>query len=120
MYLSLQYFIITTQNTQYHISNTHLADREVKSILKTRSGDIIALCNTNEDWAPRSKRGAIYDIENEEHTYFIKFENKRINISVENSLTSKHLIARDFSSQNNVLLNLPDEVISNKRVQFER
>jgi hypothetical protein len=97
-----------------------LADREVTLVLKTRSGDILALCNPEEDWTPKSKKSAIYEIENGIHRYYIKIENREIAICIDTLLKGKFLIARDDGSDENFLLTLSEEVVSHKRIYFQR
>lgn len=85
-----------------------MADRPVRKTGKDKDGDITSLCNTGSDWSPRSKKDAIYDIENKVHTYYVPWTSGRTEITVVNGGTGKYLrTVRDGSTGNN-LDELPD------------
>jgi hypothetical protein len=85
-----------------------MADRPVRKTGKNSDGDITSLCNDGSDWSPRSKAGAISDIENGTHTYHVPWTSGRTEIYVVNGPTGKYLrTVRDNSSGNN-LDELPD------------
>ena len=48
-----------------------MARRQVTRTKKDSDGDILALCNPSENWSPRSKNDAIYDIESNNHSYYV-------------------------------------------------
>ncbi|MFC2103569.1 DUF3892 domain-containing protein [Bacteroidota bacterium] len=97
-----------------------MADRQVTSILKTSGGDILALCNQDENWARRSKKDAIYDIENGIHRYYIKIKNREIAVWIDTLLNGKYLVASEDGSDDNFLLTLSEEVVNHKRIYFQR
>jgi len=59
-----------------------MADRRVTRSGKDKDGDITALCNPGEWWSPRSKNGAIVDIETGVHTYFVDRAGHRTDVHV--------------------------------------
>ena len=81
-----------------------MADRRVKATQKNADGDILGLCNTGQAWSPRSKQGAISDIETGAHTYHVMWVgNQRTEIRVVNGPTGKYLRTdRDNTSKNNL------------------
>lgn len=86
-----------------------MATRIVTQTKKDRDGDIIALCNPEDWWSPRSKSDAIRDIENNIHSYYASWnDGQRTPIRVVNGPTGKYLRTdRDNTSRNN-LDDLPD------------
>lgn len=86
-----------------------MSDRDVTQTRKDRDGDITALCNPGQSWSPRLKSGAISDIENRIHRYFVPWpDGKRTEIQVVNGPTGKYLRTdRDSTTRNN-LDDLPD------------
>lgn len=86
-----------------------MATRYVKRTGKNRDGDITSLCNPGEWWSPRSKAGAISDIESNEHQYYVSWpEGKTTIIKVVPGRTGKYLRTdRDSTTRNN-LDDLPD------------
>ena len=85
-----------------------MADRSVTHSGKDRDGDITSLCNPGQAWSPRSKAGAINDIETNTHTYHVDWPEKRTQIHVVNGPTGKYLRTdRDDTHRNN-LDDLPD------------
>jgi Protein of unknown function (DUF3892) len=84
-----------------------MADREVTKTRKD-SHEITALCNPGATWSPRPKASAIQDIESGDHTYHVKWPEKRTEIRVVKGPTGKYLRTdRDDTTRNN-LLDLPD------------
>ena len=82
-----------------------MADRRVRQTGKDSEGDITSLCNTAEWWSPRSKAGAIDDINTGAHTYYVNEAGSRTDVHV---TSDGHLRTDpDKTSQNN-LDNLPD------------
>lgn len=85
-----------------------VADRRVTRTGKDRDGDITSLCNPAEAWSPRSKQGAISDIESGTHRYYVREEGDGAWVYVVNGPFGKYLrTTADASSKNN-LDNLPD------------
>ena len=86
-----------------------MAKRYVIATGKDEDGDITKLCNSGEDWSPRHKHGAIADIENKVHRYFVPWSNHpETEIRVVQGPTGKYLRTdRDETSRNN-LDDLPD------------
>ena len=85
-----------------------MADRAVTRTDKDVDGDITRLCNPEEFWSPRSKQNVIYDIESENHTYYVPWPTGRTEIRVVNGPNGKYLRTnRDGTSKNN-LDDLPD------------
>jgi len=86
-----------------------MASRDVRKTGKDSEGDITSLCNDGEWWSPRSKVGAIDDIESRTHTYYVQWPEKRTEIRVVNDRTKgKYLRTdRDSTTKNN-LDDLPD------------
>ena len=94
-----------------------MADRKVTHTGKDEDGNITKLCNSGQDWKSRSKAGAISDIENGTHTYFVKnginryFVKTGINrsdIHVVKGSSGKYLRSDPDSSSSNNLDNMPD------------
>ena len=86
-----------------------MSDRAVHKSGKDRDGDITALCNSGESWSPRSKAEAIFDIENNIHTYYVPWQSGRTEIRVvTDQVKGKYLRTdRDATTRNN-LDDLPD------------
>lgn len=85
-----------------------MADREVTRTGKDASNVITTLCNPGVLWSPRTKGDAIRDIESGDHTYYVKWPEKRTEIRVVDGATGKYLRTdRDSTTRNN-LLDLPD------------
>lgn len=85
-----------------------MADRSVRKTGKDRDGDITSLCNDGSVWSPRRKADAIYDIENNIHTYHVPWKSGRTEIRVVNGPTGKYLRTDRDSTSNNNLNDLPD------------
>ncbi|MBT3094008.1 MAG: DUF3892 domain-containing protein [Candidatus Thiodiazotropha sp. (ex Lucina pensylvanica)] len=86
-----------------------MAERAVVRSKKDRDGDILALCNPNEYWSPRSKANAIQDIESGTHQYYVPWtDGTRTPIQIVNGPNGKYLRTdKDNTSRNN-LDDLPD------------
>lgn len=86
-----------------------MSTRYVTRTGKNKDGDITSLCNPGESWSPRSKAGAISDIENNVHSYYVPWaDGKTTIIRVVNGATGKYLRTdRDNTARNN-LDDLPD------------
>jgi hypothetical protein len=85
-----------------------MADRAVRKTGKNADGDITALCDDGTSWSPRSKAGAISDIEAGTHTYHVPWTSGRTEIRVVSGPYGKYLRTdRDNTSRNN-LDDLPD------------
>lgn len=86
-----------------------MAERAVHNTEKDEDGDITALCNPGADWSPRSKAGAIADIESETGpNYYVPWKSGRTEITVVKGPNGKYLrTVRDGSTGNN-LDELPD------------
>jgi hypothetical protein len=85
-----------------------MADRAVYRTRKDIYGDILALCNPEEFWSPRSKEEAIRDIEQGIHTYYVPWTDGRTEIRVVRGQSGKYLRTdRDNTVRNN-LDDLPD------------
>lgn len=85
-----------------------MADRRVTKTGKDKDGDITKLCNPNAAWSPRWKRGAISDIENGTHTYYVQDSKGRSDIQVVNGPTGKYLRTDPDGRAENNLDSLPD------------
>lgn len=85
-----------------------MADRPVTQTGKASDGDITSLCNPGNTWSPRSKSGAISDIESGTHTYYVPWQNGRTEIRVVNGSNGKYLRTDADSSERNNLRDLPD------------
>ncbi len=75
---------------------------------KNGDGEIVELCHPGALWSPRSKEGAIRDIQVGSHSYFVKVGRKRIEIAV--IVEDEGFSLRtdpEWTAENN-LLNLPD------------
>lgn len=80
-----------------------MADRAVTRTGKDVDGDITKLCNLGQSWSPRSKQGAISDIESGSHTYYVPWKSGRTEIRVVNGPNGKYLRTdRDRTSKNNL------------------
>jgi len=86
-----------------------MADRAVMKTGKDSDGDITRLCNSSYTWSPRSKAGAISDIESGMHRYYVHWTTgQKTLIHVVNGPTGKYLRTdRDQTTKNN-LNDLPD------------
>ena len=85
-----------------------MADRRVNQTGKDSDGDITRLCNSSQPWSPRLKSGAIYDIENKLHTYYVRDSYGRSNIRVVAGATGKYLRTDPNGTCKDNLDNLPD------------
>ena len=85
-----------------------MADRKVTKTGKDADGDITKLCNPGQDWSPRLKAGAISDIENGTHSYYVQTGINRSDIHVVNGPSGKYLRSDPDSTSSNNLDNLPD------------
>ena len=83
--------------------------RYVRATGKDNSGDITSLCNAGASWSPRSKSGAIADIESGVHEYWVNWASSpETQIHVVKGRYGKYLRTdRDNTSRNN-LDDLPD------------
>ncbi|MEA3031667.1 MAG: hypothetical protein QOJ53_2404 [Sphingomonadales bacterium] len=83
--------------------------RYVNKTGKDEDGDITKLCNSGADWSPRSKAGAIADIDRGDHEYWVIWPNEdETRVRVVNGPTGKYLRTdRDDTTKNN-LDDLPD------------
>lgn len=86
-----------------------MASRAVYRSGKDKDGDITALCASGADWSPRSKQGAISDIESGTHSYYVPWKDgQNTAITVVNGASGKYLrTQRDGTTRNN-LDDLPD------------
>ena len=71
-------------------------------------GDITSLCNDGASWSPRSKSGAISDIESGTHSYYVPWTSGRTDIHVVNGPSGKYLRTNRDGSTGNNLDELPD------------
>lgn len=96
------------RNTNYAEEN-NMARRRVTATGKDSDGDITKLCNSGETWSPRSKSGAISDIETGTHSYYTRdSQGNEADVKVVKEGSSKYLrTTRDKSDDNN-LDNLPN------------
>jgi len=80
-----------------------MADREVTQTGKDEKGDITSLCNPGASWSPRSEAAAIQDIDSGDHTYHVKWPEKRTEIDVVDGAKGKYLrTLRDNTTRNNL------------------
>ena len=85
-----------------------MSDRAVYKTGKDSDGDITRLCNSGQNWSPRSKANAINDIETGTHSYYVPWPGGRTYIRVVQGPSGKYLRTdRDNTSRNN-LDDLPD------------
>lgn len=92
-----------------HRRNIRMANREVTGTRKDSDGDIVALCNSNAIWSTKLKSMAILEIEEDIHRYFIKIDNKEVEIHVVNDrLKGKYLRTDPAKTVKNNLDDLPD------------
>lgn len=86
-----------------------MADRPIIRSGKDSSGDITKLCNSNHSWSPVSKATAIREIENNNHRYYVPWnDGKSTWIRVVNGATGKYLRTDKDSTTKNNLDDLPD------------
>jgi len=85
-----------------------MADRPVRKTGKDKDGDITSLCNAGSSWSPRSKSGAISDIECGTHTYHVPWKSGKTNIRVVNGPNGKYLRTDSDDTNKNNLDDLPD------------
>lgn len=46
--------------------------RRVTATMKSKDGDILALCNKQESWSPRFKSDTISDVERGRYRYYVQ------------------------------------------------
>jgi phage regulator Rha-like protein len=85
-----------------------MAVRRVAGCVKSKRGEILALCNPYEDWAFIMKNGAIIEIENEINSYYIRKGGKKVEIIVRNGSSAKYLTTASDLTGKNLLLDLPE------------
>ena len=85
-----------------------MADRQVTETGKDSDGDITSLCNLGQSWSPRTKAGAIGDIEANTHTYYVQSSSGRSDIHVVDGPTGKYLRTDPNGASGDNLDNLPD------------
>ena len=85
-----------------------MSNRRVTRTGKDQDGDITKLCNPGQIWSPRAKAGAISDIENETHSYYVQTGASRADVHVVDGQTGKYLRSDPDSTSSNNLDNLPD------------
>jgi len=86
-----------------------MIERRVTRSRKDNDGDIIAICNPGESWAPRLKADAIKDIENHSHRYFVLVGFHKVSIHVvSDPVNGKYLRTDPDSTDSNNLDDLPD------------
>ena len=86
-----------------------MADREVKKTSKSKNRDIVVLCNSTALWSPKLKSMAILEIEENIHRYFVKVDNKEVDIQVVNDpLKGKYLRTDPVKTTSNNLNDLPE------------
>lgn len=86
-----------------------MATRYVNKSRKDSDGDITALCNEPESWSPRLKAGAITDIENGTHSYYVSWtDGKTTEIKVVKGSTGKYLRTDHDQTRRNNLDDLPN------------
>ncbi len=86
-----------------------MADREVTHTIKSKKGDISALCNSTAIWNPKLKSMAILEIEDNIHRYFVKIEDDEVDIHVvTDRLKGKYLRTDPDKTTSNNLHDLPD------------
>lgn len=85
-----------------------MADRRVTSTGKDADGDITSLCNKGESWSPRSKSGAIADIDGGAHTYYVRDSQGRSDIHVVHEAGGSYLRTDPDGRAGNNLDELPD------------
>lgn len=80
-----------------------MSDRAVRTTGKDSDGDITELCSAGQSWSPRSKAGAIQDIESGTHTYHVPWPEGRTEIRVVAGPNGKYLRTdRDNTTKNNL------------------
>ena len=85
-----------------------MARRRVTRTDKDRGGDITALCNRGRFWSPRQKSGAISDIEDNRHSYYVRENGRSVDIVVANGQNGKYLRTDPDATTSNNLDDLPD------------
>ncbi|MBW3662729.1 MAG: DUF3892 domain-containing protein [Actinobacteria bacterium] len=86
-----------------------MADRRVTQTKKDKDGDILALCNPDQYWSPRSKASAIADIDDGDHTYYVQQPGTdRTDIHVVDDGDGPYLRTDPDGDARNNLDNLPD------------
>lgn len=86
-----------------------MADREVTATGKDSDGDITSLCNSGEDWSPRSKVDAINDITSGVHRYHVGSGVDRVEVIVVPDADGRlHLRTTGDDTTTNNLDELPD------------
>lgn len=85
-----------------------MATRRVTQTAKDFNGDITALCNPGKYWSPRQKQGAIRDIELNRHSYYVRENGRRVEITVVQEAGGKYLRTDPDEITANNLDDLPD------------
>ena len=85
-----------------------MIERQVTATGKDSDGDILRLCNSGKTWSPRSKAGAIADIEEKTVTYYVGTGSSRVDIHVVKGTNGKYLRTDPDKTSRNNLDDLPD------------
>ncbi len=81
---------------------------QVTHTRKDADGDITALCNPGASWSPRFKDGAISDIDNKFHQYYVLVRSDRVDIHVVHESSGSYLRTDPDKTSTNNLDYLPD------------
>lgn len=57
-------------------------DRRVRTVKRDRTGNIVALCNSEATWSPRKKTDVIRDILGNKKSYYVQEHEKRSYVRV--------------------------------------
>ena len=57
-------------------------DRRVRTVRRDRSGNIVALCNSEAKWSPRRKSDVIRDILDNKTSYYVQERERRSYVRV--------------------------------------
>ena len=85
-----------------------MAERHVTRSRKDADGDITALCNPGQYWSPRTKAGAIQDIEAGTHRYYVTGTSVLVYIHVVTGPNGKYLRTSPDPLSSNNLDDLPN------------
>jgi hypothetical protein len=75
-------------------------DRRIRTVKRDRSGNIVALCNSDAKWSPRLKKDVVRDILDNKKSYYVQEREQRSYVRVVDG--DKLQTTRDATSANSL------------------
>ncbi len=86
-----------------------MIERRVTKVKKNKEGEIVALCNAESYWSPRSLSQVISDIEILKFKYYVEWGTGEItSVELVNGPSGKYLRTKRGHSSKNDLFELPE------------